>query len=139
MFGRIAGSVAAAAALIAFATVPANAQGYDNAQKGSTIVDVAVEAAGNFKTLVAAVQAAGLAETLSGKGPFTVFAPTDEAFASCPRAPSRRCSRTRKSWRRSCTYHVVPGKVTAAQVGPVSSRRTRSTASPSRSWSATAR
>ena len=54
------------------------------------IVDTAV-AAGNFTTLVAAVEAAGLVDTLKGEGPFTVFAPTDEAFAALPLAPSKTC------------------------------------------------
>ena len=60
------------------------------------IVDTAVSA-GNFKTLATALQAAGLVDTLKGPGPFTVFAPTDEAFAKVPKADLTRCSRTRPS------------------------------------------
>ncbi len=60
------------------------------------IVDTAV-AAGSFKTLATALEAAGLIETLKGSGPFTVFAPTDEAFAKLPPAPSSRSSPTRRS------------------------------------------
>ena len=76
----------ATAALAAVVAVPVAAQGHASPmypEKGNTIVDVAI-GAGNFKTLVAAVQAAGLVETLKGDGPFTVFAPTDEAFAKLP-------------------------------------------------------
>ena len=64
-------------------------------------VDTAANA-GSFDTLVAAAEAAGLVETLKGEGPFTVFAPTDEAFGGCPRARSTVCSspRTRISWSR---------------------------------------
>ena len=82
-----------------------------------TIVDVAV-GAGNFSTLVAAVTAADLVETLSGEGPFTVFAPTDEAFAALPAGvldalllPENKALLTQ-----ILTYHVVPGKVMAADV-----------------------
>ncbi|WP_200880092.1 fasciclin domain-containing protein [Halomonas salina] len=78
------------------------------------VVDTAVEA-GQFETLVAAVEAAGLVETLKGEGPFTVFAPTDEAFAALPEGtvddllkPENRDTLTSV-----LTYHVVPGKVTA--------------------------
>ena len=69
-----------------------------SAAEDKTIVGVAA-GAGQFNTLVAAVKAAGLVDTLNGKGPFTVFAPTDEAFAKLPRARSKACSslRTRKS------------------------------------------
>jgi len=74
------------------------------------IVDTAV-AAGSFKTLVAAVQAAGLVETLKGSGPFTVFAPTDEAFAKLPAATENKDKLVAV-----LTYHVVAGKVLAADV-----------------------
>ena len=75
------------------------------------IVDTAVEA-GSFTTLVSAVQAAGLEETLRGEGPYTVFAPTDDAFAAVPRRPWTLCSQTRHGALTDVlTYHVVPGKV----------------------------
>jgi uncharacterized surface protein with fasciclin (FAS1) repeats len=61
------------------------------------IVETAVEA-GSFTTLVAAVEAAGLVETLSGEGPFTVFAPTDEAFAALPEGTVEACSKTSRRW-----------------------------------------
>lgn len=79
------------------------------------IVDVAVKA-GNFKTLVAAVQAAGLVDTLKGPGPFTVFAPTDEAFAKIPKATLDGLLKDKAALSKILTYHVVAGKVMAADV-----------------------
>jgi uncharacterized surface protein with fasciclin (FAS1) repeats len=79
------------------------------------IVDVAVKA-GSFKTLVAAVQAAGLVDTLKGPGPFTVFAPTDEAFAKVPKATLDALLKDKAALTKVLTYHVVPGKVMAADV-----------------------
>jgi uncharacterized surface protein with fasciclin (FAS1) repeats len=81
------------------------------------IVDTAV-AAGSFKTLAAALQAAGLVETLKGDGPFTVFAPTDEAFAKLPAGTVENLLKpeNREKLKAILTYHVVAGKVTAAQV-----------------------
>lgn len=79
------------------------------------IVDTAI-AAGSFKTLVAAVQAAGLVETLKGPGPFTVFAPTDEAFAKIPKAQLDALLADKAKLTAVLTYHVVPGKVMAADV-----------------------
>ena len=79
------------------------------------IVDTAV-AAGNFSTLVAAVKAAGLVETLKGAGPFTVFAPTDEAFAKVPKATLDGLLADKAALTKVLTYHVVAGKVMAADV-----------------------
>jgi len=81
------------------------------------IVDTAV-GAGSFKTLVAAVQAAGLVETLKGAGPFTVFAPTDEAFAKLPAGTVESLLKPENKEKLVAvlTYHVVPGKVMAADV-----------------------
>jgi uncharacterized surface protein with fasciclin (FAS1) repeats len=79
------------------------------------IVDTAISA-GAFKTLVAAVQKAGLVETLKGKGPFTVFAPTDEAFAKIPKAQLDALLADKAALTRVLTYHVVAGKVMAADV-----------------------
>lgn len=81
------------------------------------IVDTAV-GAGSFKTLVAAVQAAGLVDTLKGTGPFTVFAPTDEAFAKLPAGTVESLLKPENKAKLVAilTYHVVPGKVTAADV-----------------------
>lgn len=81
------------------------------------IVDTAVSA-GSFNTLVTAVQAAGLVETLKGKGPFTVFAPTDEAFAKIPKADLDALLKDKAKLTAVLTYHVVPGKVMAADVKP---------------------
>ena len=81
------------------------------------IVDTAV-AAGQFKTLVKAVQEAGLVDTLKGKGPFTVFAPTDEAFAKLPAGTLEALLMDKQKLASILTYHVVPGKVMAAQVKP---------------------
>jgi uncharacterized surface protein with fasciclin (FAS1) repeats len=79
------------------------------------IVDTAV-AAGNFNTLVAAVQAAGLVDTLKGTGPYTVFAPTDEAFAKLPAGTVDNLLKDPEALANILLYHVVPGKVMAAQV-----------------------
>ncbi|HBG95632.1 MAG TPA: Nex18 symbiotically induced protein [Chromatiaceae bacterium] len=80
------------------------------------IVDVAV-GAGDFETLVTAVKAAGLVETLKGEGPFTVFAPTDEAFAKIPQEKLEALLADKEALVAVLTYHVVPGKVMAADVG----------------------
>jgi uncharacterized surface protein with fasciclin (FAS1) repeats len=79
------------------------------------IVDTAV-AAGDFTTLVSLVQQAGLAETLSTGGPFTVFAPTDEAFAAVPKETLAQLEADPELLKRVLTYHVVEGEVTAMQV-----------------------
>ncbi|KNZ34164.1 MAG: hypothetical protein AD742_01810 [Methylibium sp. NZG] len=79
------------------------------------IVDTAV-GAGNFKTLAAALTAAGLVDTLKGKGPFTVFAPTDEAFAKIPKADLDKLLADKAKLTAVLTYHVVPGKVMAKDV-----------------------
>jgi uncharacterized surface protein with fasciclin (FAS1) repeats len=85
--------------------------------KKSDIVDTAV-AAGSFTTLVAAVQAAGLVDTLKGEGPFTVFAPTDDAFAKLPEGTvaSLLKPENKDTLVAILTYHVVPAKVMAADV-----------------------
>lgn len=85
-----------------------------------TLVGRAV-AAGSFKTLVTAVQAAGLAEALSGAGPFTVFAPTDAAFARIPAATLNAILADKALLTKILTYHVVPGRVLAADVVGLSS------------------
>ena len=79
------------------------------------IVDVAAKA-GNFNTLVTAVKAAGLVDTLKGPGPFTVFAPTDAAFAKVPKATLDALLADKAALTKVLTYHVVPGKVMAADV-----------------------
>jgi uncharacterized surface protein with fasciclin (FAS1) repeats len=89
------------------------------------IVDTAV-AAGSFKTLAAALQAAGLVDTLKGKGPFTVFAPTDEAFAKLPPGTVEDLLKPENKEKLVAilTYHVVPGRDLASQVVKMTSAKT---------------
>ena len=87
------------------------------AAQAKDIVDTAV-AAGSFKTLVTALQAAGLVDTLKGKGPFTVFAPTDEAFAKIPKADLDALLKDKAKLTAVLTYHVVAGQVLAKDVKP---------------------
>ncbi len=106
---RIRSIVLSAAAVIAIAsTTVAQAPKQD-------IVDTAV-ASGKFPTLVKLVQTAGLVETLKSKGPFTVFAPTEEAFAKLPKATVDALLKDKKALAEVLTYHVVPGRVLAADV-----------------------
>src|SRR3954471_16721142 len=93
--------------------------------QGKDIVDTAV-AAGQFKTLAAALKAAGLVDTLKGPGPFTVFAPTDEAFAKLPKGTVEELLKPENKSKLAAilTYHVVPGKVMAADVVKVKSAKT---------------
>jgi len=87
------------------------------------IVDTAV-AAGSFKTLATALGEAGLVDALKGKGPFTVFAPTDEAFAKLPDGAVESLLQDKDALAAVLTYHVVPGKVTAKDVMKISSAKT---------------
>ena len=89
----------------------------------SDIVDTAV-AAGSFSTLATALEAAGLVDTLKGAGPFTVFAPTDAAFAKLPAGTVEGLLADPDALRAVLTYHVVPGKVTAADVMLLPSAKT---------------
>ena len=95
------------------------------AQARADIVDTAVRA-GQFKTLAAALQAAGLVDTLKGAGPFTVFAPTDAAFAALPAGTVENLLKpeNRDKLVAILTYHVVPGRVTASQVAGMKAART---------------
>lgn len=81
------------------------------------IVNSAIDA-GNFKTLVTALKAADLVDTLKGAGPFTVFAPTDEAFAKIPKAKLDALLKDKAQLTKVLTYHVVAGKVMAMDVKP---------------------
>jgi len=103
-FSLLAGLMFAASA------IPVHTQSHD-------VVDTAV-AAGSFKTLAKALEAAGLVSTLKGAGPFTVFAPTDEAFAKLPAGTVESLLKPENKQKlvRVLTYHVVPGKVMAADV-----------------------
>lgn len=94
----------------------------EEAAKGN-IVEVAM-GAGQFNTLVTAVKAAGLVETLSGPGPFTVFAPTDEAFAKLPAGTVEGLLKDKEKLAAILTYHVVAGKVMAADVGGLTEAKT---------------
>lgn len=87
------------------------------------IVDTAVSA-GSFSTLVAAVKAAGLVDTLKGAGPFTVFAPTDDAFAKLPAGTVDSLLKDVPKLKEILTYHVVSGKVMAADVSKLKTATT---------------
>lgn len=118
-----AGIVAAALALSGCAAAESEPMNEDPVEQEVTtempgnIVEVAVEA-GDFTTLVAAIEAAGLVETLEGEGPFTVFAPTDEAFAALPAGllDALLLEENRDVLTQILTYHVVSGEVYAADV-----------------------
>jgi uncharacterized surface protein with fasciclin (FAS1) repeats len=97
--------------------------GTGGAQAPRDIVDTAV-AAGSFTTLVKAVQEAGLVQTLKGPGPFTVFAPTDEAFAKLPAGTLDALLKDKQKLTAVLTYHVVPGRVLAADVMKLKSAKT---------------
>ena len=92
-------------------------------QPQADIVETAV-AAGSFTTLATALQAAGLVDTLKGDGPFTVFAPTDAAFAKLPAGTLEALLADPAKLQAVLTYHVVPGRVTAADVATLSSAAT---------------
>jgi uncharacterized surface protein with fasciclin (FAS1) repeats len=116
--------IAKAAATIAALALSATVHAAPTAPRvGPDIVAVA-SSAGNFNTLVAAVKAAGLVETLQGAGPFTVFAPTDEAFAKLPAGTVESLLKPENKQKLIAilTYHVVPGKVMAADVKTMSAR-----------------
>ena len=91
--------------------------------KAANIVETAV-AAGQFKTLAAALEAAGLIDALTGEGPFTVFAPTDEAFAKLPAGTVESLLKpeNKEKLKSILLYHVVPGSVTAKQVTKLNGR-----------------
>jgi len=113
---RIIAAAALAASAFAAPVTAASAQGKD-------IVETAV-AAGSFQTLATALGAAGLVETLKGKGPFTVFAPTDAAFAKLPPGTVEKLLADKEQLKAILLYHVVPGAVPAADAAKLSSART---------------
>jgi len=116
---------AGVAALSLSLLAPATAFAGGTTMPTKDIVDTAV-AAGSFKTLTAALEAAGLVETLKGKGPFTVFAPTDAAFAKLPEGTVKSLLKpeNKKKLTSILTYHVVAGNVKAADVIKLSSAKT---------------
>ena len=122
---RLAKGIAGALAITAVATAPAMAASHSAtgmAQK-QNIVQVAASNP-QFSTLVSLVKKAGLVKTLSGKGPFTVFAPTNAAFAKVPKATLAALAKDPAQLKAVLTYHVVPGKVTAAKVVKLTSATT---------------
>ena len=119
-FVRMTAAVIVGMALAAGATVaetPSKSTVQLAAATDKTVVETAL-AAGQFKTLTAAINAAGLSETLKGPGPFTLFAPTDAAFAKLPAGTVENLLKpeNRDQLAAILTYHVVPGMVTAAEV-----------------------
>jgi len=109
-----------AAAAVALVSIGAQATGI---APSKDIVDTAVEA-GSFKTLAAALQAADLISTLKSEGPFTVFAPTDAAFAKIPKADLDALLSDKRALTEVLTYHVVAGKVMAADVVKLTQAKT---------------
>ena len=99
-----------------------DSQGYTEPASRDIIETAA--AAGSFNTLAAAIEAAGLTETLKGEGPFTVFAPTDEAFAKLPEGTVDALLQDKAKLTEILTYHVVPGQVSSEQVAALSSAKT---------------
>ena len=120
MFTTIISSAVLASSLLFAPTSVAKEKSDDPTQN---IVEIAV-GAGSFNTLVAAVKAAGLVETLSGEGPFTVFAPTDEAFAQIPEADLQALLADKEALTAVLTYHVVAGRVMASDVVTLESAAT---------------
>lgn len=112
-------------AAVAAAAIGASASASTTSRLGGdkNIVETAV-AAGQFKTLASLLTKAGLAGTLQGKGPFTVFAPTDAAFAKVPKATLAALGKNPAKLRAVLLYHVVKGKVTAAQAMKLRSPKT---------------
>jgi uncharacterized surface protein with fasciclin (FAS1) repeats len=120
---RIMLALLAAVAAVAVAIPVATAEPARSAAKKPNIVQVASKA-GNFKTLVALVKKAGLAGTLSSKGPFTVFAPTDAAFKKVPKSTLDALAKDKKKLKAVLLYHVVKGKVPASKVVTLDSAKT---------------
>lgn len=116
-------SMLVAVVMLAAGSIYAGAESHEDSQKD--IVDTAVSA-GSFNTLAAALEAAGLVETLKGEGPYTVFAPTDEAFAKLPAGTVEMLllPENKDKLVAILTYHVVPGKVTSAEVVKLDSAKT---------------
>ena len=120
----LAAACASASILLAAASAPALAAHHEK-KAGKDIVDTAV-AAGSFNTLAKALQAAGLVDTLKGEGPFTVFAPTDDAFAKLPAGTIEDLLKPENKAKLTAilTYHVVPGNVWAKDVMSMKSAKT---------------
>ncbi len=117
---------AVALAGLAFVSLPASAQMAKPASSNAPTMDIVetAVAAGSFKTLATALQAAGLVEALKGDGPFTVFAPTDEAFAKLPAGTVEALLKDKAKLTAILTYHVVSGNVLAKDVVKLNSAKT---------------
>jgi uncharacterized surface protein with fasciclin (FAS1) repeats len=116
-------------AIAALLAVPVSAaaqepQAYAPAAGATGDIIETATAAGSFTTLATALEAAGLVETLKGTGPFTVFAPTDEAFAKLPKGTLDALLADKEKLTAVLTYHVVPGKVTSEQLATLRTAKT---------------
>ena len=121
---KLKSKIAGFAAVVALAlSTSFGSVGAMNRTETKDIVDTAV-AAGSFKTLAAALKAAGLIETLKGSGPFTVFAPTDEAFAKLPAGTVEGLLKDKEKLTKILLYHVVSGNVMAKDVVKLKSAKT---------------
>jgi uncharacterized surface protein with fasciclin (FAS1) repeats len=100
------------------------AQGYAPGAEATGDILETAGAAGSFTTLAKAIEAAGLTETLKGEGPFTVFAPTDEAFAKLPEGALDALLQDKEKLAAILTYHVVPGKVSSEDVAQLPTAKT---------------
>jgi uncharacterized surface protein with fasciclin (FAS1) repeats len=108
---------------LSVAATPVMFAGGNQKEAKKDIVETAV-AAGSFKTLATALTEAGLIETLKGEGPFTVFAPTDEAFSKIPKATLDNLLKNKEQLTKVLLYHVVAGKVMSSDVVKISSAKT---------------
>jgi len=116
-------ATAAPASEVPMSEAPMSEAPSESAAAVGDIVEVATEA-GSFKTLLAAATAAGLVDTLKGAGPYTVFAPTDDAFAALPEGTVDALLKDPETLKAILLYHVVEGKVTADQVVSLTSADT---------------
>ena len=123
---RLRTLLATTLASVAIAAMPAVAHDHGDKTHKHDKADIVAtaKAAGSFNTLLTAVEAAGLVDTLKGDGPCTVFAPTDEAFAKIPAETLNALLADKDKLRAVLTYHVVPGKVTSTEVVKLSSAKT---------------
>jgi uncharacterized surface protein with fasciclin (FAS1) repeats len=101
-----------------------DAQGYAPSREASADIIETAKAAGSFNTLAKAIEAAGLTETLKGEGPFTVFAPTDEAFAKLPEGTVESLLQDKEKLATILKYHVVAGEVSSSQAMKISEAKT---------------
>jgi uncharacterized surface protein with fasciclin (FAS1) repeats len=120
MFKKVWLATVAMVAMLGYAALSSNTSHGGDEKKD--IIETAV-GAGSFKTLAAALTEAGLIDTLKGKGPFTVFAPTDAAFAKLPKGTVEALLKDKAKLTAILTYHVVPGKVMAADVVKLTSAK----------------